>query len=455
MKKCFVLAFVTMMCSSVDVNAQGFLKGLADKAKDKVKEKIEKKVDNAVGNAADKVLNGKSKGGKSEAKSNGKTNDVIRLKEKYGEHDGFIYTTHGVYDAGEDPFQIYVEQLAAPATGDRSSIYTSNEVEADDVTFRTIEEAIKAFPPLPTVQQMLSQDAAPVKALENFSHGVSKLGETYSLHMVEATGAAKKKAAGKKGISSAQMDNGAAQIFAYMQKHGIDPDKMSDKEMEALLKKAVMSGEIKIGGTGFAIDPGYTEEQDEAVGKIGEKVDAILAKPNEFAKTEGFYSFDAFNLDKTLKPLYTEIQSAWLKSDACKQVYAIEKDIDKRAWEYFEKNPDKDKSGDGLEYPDFWVQGRKQQNEIIRKFNTEQSEKWRKVLQEAYDKYLPSVKEIPVVDKELEALLTDKNDLIYSTLKQHLATALMQWNLIYTTLLSKSYGVPLVSETFERDTIIQ
>ena len=73
MKKYLVLAFTAMMCSNADMNAQAFLKGLADKAKDKVKEKIEKKVDNTVGNAADKVLNGKSKGGKSEAKPNGKT----------------------------------------------------------------------------------------------------------------------------------------------------------------------------------------------------------------------------------------------------------------------------------------------------------------------------------------------------------------------------------------------
>ena len=61
-------SLLLMLCGSGVASAQGFLKGLADKAKDKVKQKIEQKVENTVDNAADRVLNGKkSKKNKSEA----------------------------------------------------------------------------------------------------------------------------------------------------------------------------------------------------------------------------------------------------------------------------------------------------------------------------------------------------------------------------------------------------
>ena len=61
-------SLLLMVCGSSVASAQGFLKGLADKAKDKVKQKIEQKVENTVDNAADRVLNGKkSKKNNSEA----------------------------------------------------------------------------------------------------------------------------------------------------------------------------------------------------------------------------------------------------------------------------------------------------------------------------------------------------------------------------------------------------
>lgn len=60
MKKTLFLALVALVCCNADMNAQGFLKGLADKAKQKVKEKIEQKVEDKVGSAADGALKGKN-----------------------------------------------------------------------------------------------------------------------------------------------------------------------------------------------------------------------------------------------------------------------------------------------------------------------------------------------------------------------------------------------------------
>lgn len=449
------LAMMTLFFSfsSFDADAQGLLKGIANKAK----AKVEQKVEGSVGKAAGKAIAGKSNAVKSESKANVKSDNGIRLKEKYGENDGYFVTTHGAFDNEKDPFLVYVEDLAAPdAPQDWHYADIDSDIVSDDVTFHSIQESIDAFPPLATTQQMLTLDEAPLKAIVNYYKGVNKLAVVFTENMIAATDKAKSKAAGKKGPSAAQraqMDNNAAQVFAYMQKHNIDPEKMSDKEMEELMKKAVMSGEIKLSGMGgaFAIDPEYSEEQDEAINEVSKKVDAVNEKINEAAETEAIYTADAFNLEKKLKPLYAELQAAWLKSDACKQVQENERDIDKRASEYFEKHADYGNNGAVIKYPDFWVQGRKQQNEIIRSFNMEQVEKWRKVLQEIYDKHLPSVKELAAVDNELEATFPDKSDLIYNTLKQRLNNAFVLWNRMYQILLDRSYGAPLVCGVAEED----
>lgn len=54
-----MLALVLSFSFSVDANAQGILKGLADRAKQKIKERVTEKVENSVDNAVDRLLNGK------------------------------------------------------------------------------------------------------------------------------------------------------------------------------------------------------------------------------------------------------------------------------------------------------------------------------------------------------------------------------------------------------------
>ena len=73
-KKLFLLAVFALFVSGAD--AQGFLKGLKDKAIQKAKEKIENKVDKKVDETMDKVLDGKSSGQsqKSEAKGDAANN---------------------------------------------------------------------------------------------------------------------------------------------------------------------------------------------------------------------------------------------------------------------------------------------------------------------------------------------------------------------------------------------
>ena len=67
--KLAMLAFVFSFSFSIDANAQGFLKGLADRAKEKIKEKVTDKVERSVDNAMDNVLKGKKMSKKSRSNS--------------------------------------------------------------------------------------------------------------------------------------------------------------------------------------------------------------------------------------------------------------------------------------------------------------------------------------------------------------------------------------------------
>lgn len=107
--KLAMLAFVLSFSFSIDANAQGFLKGLADRAKEKIKEKVTDKVERSVDNAMDNVLKGKKKSKKSRSNSE--------------EHGGY----------SEDTFSAdYEESSYEESNNDASN--ESSEIESVDLT---------------------------------------------------------------------------------------------------------------------------------------------------------------------------------------------------------------------------------------------------------------------------------------------------------------------------------
>ncbi len=74
MKKSFILAAVAIALTAFapEAQAQGFLRGLADKAKEKIKEKVTNKVEDEVSDAADAVLSGKKSNNSSKSKASKK-----------------------------------------------------------------------------------------------------------------------------------------------------------------------------------------------------------------------------------------------------------------------------------------------------------------------------------------------------------------------------------------------
>ena len=122
-KKLMTVLLLAMVCTA-NVNAQGWLGKLKDKAVDKVKEKVEQKVEDEVGNVADEVLNGKKSGQKNKTSKYEEVDEAKDVEEatpttgtsfdfKRGEvilfQDDFKSETVGEFPSKWDLFQGTVE----------------------------------------------------------------------------------------------------------------------------------------------------------------------------------------------------------------------------------------------------------------------------------------------------------------------------------------------------------
>lgn len=413
---------------SPSTQAQAYLRSLENRAKNKVIERIEKNA-------------GKSK-----------ESDKSAANTQTSKSGADVQTTQGVYSQGVDPFKIYVDNLTAPETCQfLSSDFNDLKVNTQkDVKFLTCADAIKALPALPTAEQMIKLDAAPVQAMNDFTKGCNYYYAYVTDIYTNATQKAKNQIASKRSkAGSPQMNNAnAMQMLQLMQKHGIDPQKTSDKEMEAFVMKMIASGELQLQGGGGVVDANYSDAQEAAIDKIDNKINELNNKLAAFYEK---YNSEVYNFgkEKKLRALYTEQQKAWSTSDAYKQVYNIEKDIDNRSLVYIKNNPS------CINYPDFWVAGRKQENEAITKFNLANAIKWRAILQEVADDQQPLLNEFSAIETELEAAFSNKEDMSYAMLKQHLSVAFFQWAKFYDIVYSNSYGLPLVRSVSEDSTIGQ
>lgn len=425
-KRVFIVAAATAFSAFVtETQAHAYLRSLENKARSKVIEKIEK-------NAGKSKETGKSAASNQTSKSG---TDV--------------QTTQGVYSG--DPFMVHVDNLTAPETCQYlSTDFNDIKVINKDVKFLTFADAIKALPELPTAEQIIRLDVAPVQAMNDFNKGCDYYYTRVTDNYTNATQKAKNQIAAKRSkAGSPQMNNAnAMQVLQLMQKHGIDPQKASDKEMEAFVMKMIASGELQLQGGGGVVDVNYSDAQEAAIDKIENKIDELNNKLTAFYEK---YNSEVYNFGKErkLRALYTEQQKAWRNSDAYKQVYNIEKDIDNRSLAYIKNNPT------CVYYPDFWVAGRKQENEAITKFNLANAEKWRAILQEVADDQKPLLNEFTAIETELEAAFSNKEDMTYATLKQNLSIAFSQWSKFYGIVYSKSYGLPLVRHVSEDNTIGQ
>lgn len=450
MKHVVILSMGVLLAAyTPEVHAQAFLKGLADKAK----AKVEKKVENAADNAVDKVLNMNLSKNKKQAATG------LKAPSSTGNSGDGVVTTRGTYAPGEDPYIIFVDELAAPdVPTSLSGIFDEVELqEAKEVKFPSFADAVKAFPSFPTAEQVVNQDTIPIKAMRAFKKGCEYLIETTAESVTKIQLKAKAKVSGKNSAASSspltQMNGDAMQILKLMQKHGIDPEKTSEKDMQAFVLKMISTGELKMPTGGGVIDADYSDEQESAIDKVSAKVDALEGKVNEFVAEHGL-TISMPGHDRELRELYAKLQATWKGSSEYKQVYDIEKDIDKRSLDYFEHHPDYRKGTD-IPYPAFWVEGRKKENEIIRKVNIACAGMWLQSFSKVQEAAKPLCQEVADVDAELEVTFSDKEDLIYATLKHRILVAFQSLTIYYPVIVGNTYGLPLVETVGEDDKLYQ
>lgn len=419
---CFMTAFAPQ------VQAQSMLKGLASKAKTKMTEKI---------------VPGKKATETPATKTAAPSTKTTVTPESYGKGDAVDI----------DFYQNYVELLGAP---ERYHNQPSNFALApEDIVvkkpFASISEAVSALPAFPTTAQIVSQDKAAANTWHTYHATVNQLiGKTatnITAAQLSAPSKLKKSQSKVTDAQRAQMNASAAQIFQLMQKYNIDPEKMSDKEMEAFVMKCIANGELKLPNAGV-LDSNCDEKQEAIIDQIDAKLGAF---------DEEMLALNKNNIEgglftgKNVIALYEEMQKAWLSSDACKQVYDIEKDIDVRKQEYFKTHPSIGPNGEDVPNPSFWVEGRKKQNEIIRKFNTANAERWGKEAKSSLDPIVQCCQKLATIDAELESAFSDKEEPMYVMLKSRIHSHFAGLVLSLQTVMSSVDELPFVLTVAESE----
>ena len=201
---------------------------------------------------------------------------------------------------------------------------------------------------------------------------------------------------------------------------------------------------MPVSGTGL----NYTDEMESEIDKISDRISALESTASNLAMENGFYTSTS-PLQVTLDSLFNDAVSKWKTSDAYKKVYDIEKDIDKRAWDWVMKQPDYHNNGAEIVYPPFWVQGRKQENAIIREYNISYLNQWIGKLQSTLEKPIALLNEAAAADVELEKTFTDKTDLTYANLKTQLGTSIMHIATEIHMFLSFAYRAPVIESAAE------
>lgn len=407
------VALASLMCVSAP---QAGAQSLLDKAKKAVGDKVE----GAVGAGLGKLM-----GGKQQSQNQAPKKQASLTVDS----QGFPRTARGVYDKGDDPYQIYVDALNE---GTFRDYYYDAYKELTDMggdkssfIFKSINEAVAAYPGIPTARQMAitSERRASAEALRNYDKGVSSY---QIIDMVEQANDVRVAASKASPKSS---DNGAAMqkaVFDGAKKLGKSPEQLTETEIMSILEGMDTSSLSAVASTAT-----NGEEFDSIIDRISAILDRAMSANVTIQKVE-----------RSLNQIVPEMNAAWNDSEARQQVYDNEADIDKRILSYWDQTHKED-------YPEFWKEGRREQNAIIDKFNIQQAVKWRKVLQAELEPYIAMLQDIAATDADLESCVTDRSLLDYSIARQQLNSAFLMVYQVVINATQYAYAVPLVSNTVE------
>lgn len=433
--------------------AQSLLGRLAERAKNAAENAVGKKIENAVNNAVDKVTGGKS----AQPQQSAQPRQSAPARDRGSYEASYSEPATGTESNGEyDEIKEFVDRLSD--INYRREEDRINNLPAEDATMNlkvnSLADAIKLLPEPPSADQIINLDPSFYLSRKKFSAAVSDIANAYILTTANTLQDPRYKQGTASASQRAEMNAGAMQLFVAMQKYGIDPEKATDEEMEAFMKKAVANGDIQMpSGKGQAFDMNYTDLMESDIDKISDRISALDDAATGLVYENAFFYTSQSPLQVTLDSLYNDSVAKWKTSAAYKKVYDIEKDIDKRAWDYIEKHVDYNNNGAVIPYPPFWVQGRKQENAIIREYNMAYLNQWSARIQNSLEKPIALLKEAEAADVELEKIFPEKNDLVYANLKTRLGTSITHIVNTIDMLMGLEYSAPVINSVEESKVI--
>lgn len=424
-----------------DVQAQRFLKGLADKAKEKVKEKLDQKLDKKMDDAIDDAFDGK----REEKTTERKSEKVSYTSEEDYTESPSVYVAYERTWRGGDYFSIDRANDTGESDDEGNAIL---RIKKSNLFFKTQKDVIAAIPAVPTTRQILSSDQAVIDKLINFDLAVNDLYARKEQAIIEssmkATQAAMMNRRGTlmnaPSAPSMPASNALSQkIIEALMSSGVDMESIDEEEAmkvaarvigkEYGIPEAEMVKMIKMSQTNPDAATAYMKKNfpvaaeklkviEQENKQFQDKVESnssaielheIFQELVEYRDSESYNEAlgRMYKIQSELTDFANDLLRQWQNSPECAKVESMEKDLVKRVDEYFAAN----NKGYNDQLPEFWEKGRKEQNAIINAYNETLVEKWRSKLQGFIDYLLPFAQK----DADFEARIEQAKSRVKST----------------------------------------
>lgn len=407
MKKISFAALVFAAClASANVEAQSLLN------------RAKRAVSGTVDNALDRVLSGK--------KSDPSYND--------SKSTDYIETTRGSYRSDEDPYQDYVDRLAAEFTPNNHyevyKSYTDYKENTTTLSFNSFSDVVAGIPEFPGVRQIgLEQEQrAAVEVVRNFMQAMENYMSEYIrisnelTHQVSYANADAITAESNSAPTPAEINKA---VEEGAKKLGKKVNQLTDEEMIQILTD---------------MDKNVLAQPQPSTGAGGQGSESIIDRIYDIGERAVKAAGMLQKLENKLDELAPVICARWADAEAKKQVYDNECDIDKRTVQLWKKDTSE-------KYPEFWKEGRREQNKIIDGYNLQQAEEWRNAILAYYEPVLSLFKEMADADAQLEKLTEGdkKLNLDYINCKQQLISAYTIVSGLIPAMQQLAFDVPLVA----------
>lgn len=381
-----------LLCLSVQINAQGLLKSLKNKAVNALTEKVVNKV------------KGKNQPTSSDTPS-------ATTSPSFSESAADASYAKRLGPSEEDSWSLV------------GSVGYDEDKDVQKLKFADYKDALAAIVALPTAEQVATEQVQDFVAKQaQVEMAITAFDEEI---MQKATAATFKSSELARQLQSeraktAQKTNSAlaalkqpspAELMQAIKDAGLNIEEATEEQIEnAIIPLLAKKNGMTVAEMQKLADK---EKQEQGLGKGIDRVADIASEISDI--TMNFQSSIVANqtgadgIENELKALRLEIIQAWPNSPECAKVEQMEQELSSKVNAWMNDN---DKTWND-EMPAFWGEGRKAQNAVIDKWNTQQAEKWNSVVKKHIDAAMPDAQKFVNLATELQTLEDNNADVGY------------------------------------------